>query len=67
MRMARSGLNLTVRDLAEISNVNKATIVRIEAGMPVRHSTLLAVKQALEARGALFYECDVSKKILVSV
>jgi predicted transcriptional regulator len=55
VRMARAGLGLSVRDLAQLANVNKATIVRLEAGMPVRYATLEAVKGALEDAGATFY------------
>ncbi|ODA67137.1 hypothetical protein A7A08_01883 [Methyloligella halotolerans] len=55
VRMARAGLGLSVRDLAQLAQVNKATIVRLEAGMPVRDSTVQAVKLALEAEGAGFF------------
>ena len=55
VRMARAGLGLSVRDLAERARVNKATIVRLEAGMPVRDATTEAVKVALESEGAGFY------------
>ncbi|MFD0988278.1 helix-turn-helix transcriptional regulator [Methyloligella solikamskensis] len=58
VRMARAGLGLSVRDLAERAGVNKATIVRLEAGMPVRGATTEAVKAALEAEGACFYIND---------
>ncbi|SLN61648.1 helix-turn-helix domain-containing protein [Pseudooctadecabacter jejudonensis] len=54
IRMARAGLNLTVRDLAEKAGVNKATIVRMEAGHAPRASSLNAVCQVLEEHGAAF-------------
>ena len=34
IRMARVGVKLSIRELAELATVNKATIVRIEAGNP---------------------------------
>ena len=67
LRMARSGLDLTIRELAYLSNVNKATIVRIEAGHPVREATLLSVRETLESKGAQFYMCCESRRIFVSL
>ena len=67
LRMARVGLDLTVRELAALSNVNKATIVRIEAGYPVRESSVLAVREALEDRGAKFVICNDSNAVLVGI
>ena len=32
IRMARVGVKLSIRELAELARINKATIVRIEAG-----------------------------------
>ena len=40
IRMARVGVKLSIRELAELVRINKATIVRIEAGKPVRENTL---------------------------
>lgn len=67
IRMARAGLNLTVRDLAEKAGVNKATIVRMEAGHPSRAASLSAVRQVLEAHGVEFVICKKTKSVFVSL
>ncbi|MEM8773903.1 MAG: transcriptional regulator [Pseudomonadota bacterium] len=67
LRMARAGLNLTVRELANLAGVNKATIVRIEADVPVRESSLNSVRSALEARGAQFVICHNTLDVFVSL
>ncbi|NNE88682.1 MAG: helix-turn-helix domain-containing protein [Rhizobiales bacterium] len=66
--MARSGLGLSVRDLAELAGVNKATIVRLEAGLhPARSATIDAVRSALEQAGATFLTGEDQGTIAVSV
>lgn len=68
IRMARSGLGLSVRDLAELAGVNKATIVRLEAGLqPARPATINAVRSALEQAGASFLAGEDPGTIAVSV
>ena len=68
IRMARSGLGLSVRDLAELAGVNKATIVRLEAGIqPARPSTIEAVRGALEGAGASFLSGEDQDVIAVSI
>ena len=67
LRMARSGLGLSIRELAELSGMNKATIVRLEAGTSVRSSTLAAVRQVLESQGAEFLSCDKKGRVAVSI
>jgi len=67
IRMARAGANLTVRELALKSGMNKATIVRIEASYPVREASLIAVKETLENNGVKFLMCSVSKEILLGI
>jgi len=67
IRMARAGLNLTVRDLAEKAGVNKATIVRMEAGHQPRISSLTAVKDVLEALGAEFEICHETNSVIISL
>ena len=66
-KMARVGLDLTVRDLAQIAEVNKATIVRIEAGMSVREATATAVREKLEAKGARFLTDVENNELLVAI
>ncbi len=68
IRMARSGLGLSVRDLAELAEVNKATIVRLEAGLqPARPATIDAVRSALEEAGASFLVGEDPDAIVVSI
>lgn len=67
IRMARSGLDITVRELAVLSNVNKATIVRIEAGYPVRETTQSVIRKTLEEKGAKFLQCKTTKEIYVHI
>ncbi len=67
VRMARQGLNLSVRQLAELAGLNKATIVRIEAGVSVRQATLQSVRAALETLGAEFYYSGDLDRVAVSV
>ena len=67
VKMARSGLELSVRELAELSGLNKATIVRVEAGISVRESTLRAIQEALESAGAVFLFFKETKAIAVRI
>ena len=67
VRMARSGLGLSIRDLAMLCGLNKATIVRMEAGQPVRRSTFEAVRKVLEAEGAEFLHCSETGRVAVSI
>jgi transcriptional regulator with XRE-family HTH domain len=52
--MARAGLRLSVRQIAEAANVSPNTVTRAEADLPVNTSTLAVLRQALEAKGARF-------------
>ena len=67
IRMARAGIKLSIRQLAELANMNKATIVRIEAGLPTRDKTLTTVRQILEDHGAKFWISTTTNKVLISV
>ena len=67
IRMARVGVKLSIRELAELATVNKATIVRIEAGKPVRESTLKSVRLVLEEKGASFWKYDRLNQVLVGI
>lgn len=61
IKMARAGLSISVRVLAERSKVAESTIHRFEAskgGMQV--STLERLQSALEAAGATFLPADSS-------
>ncbi|GGD54363.1 helix-turn-helix domain-containing protein [Croceicoccus pelagius] len=52
--MARDGLGLTGRELAELAGVPYATLARFEAGANIRTDTLDRVEAALRAKGAEF-------------
>lgn len=52
--MARAGLGLGVRELAEAAGVSTNTITRLEAGEELRPRTVAAVQAALEAAGVQF-------------
>lgn len=56
IKMARAGLGIGVRELAEISGVTANTISRIENGGDARQSTIEAIKKALETAGVIFIE-----------
>ena len=54
VRMARVGLRMEVRELAALAGFNKATIVRVEAGVIVRPSTVDRIRLVLEEAGVVF-------------
>ncbi len=56
IRMARSALRITVREMAEMTGIDKSTIVRVEAGGNVYHATMVKLQTALEAAGAEFLD-----------
>ena len=53
-RMARSALQLGVRELAEAAQVSPTTISRLEAGEELKPRTVAAIRAALEAAGVEF-------------
>jgi len=55
-RMARTALDLGVRDLAKAANVSTGTISRFERGEELKPATLAAIRAALEAAGVLFID-----------
>ncbi|MBT8472256.1 MAG: helix-turn-helix domain-containing protein [Marinicaulis sp.] len=65
--MARAGLGLTIRQLANESELDKATIVRFEAGYSVREETADKIRRALEEYGAEFFLSNKSRKIAVCI
>jgi transcriptional regulator with XRE-family HTH domain len=57
-KMARAGLGLGVRELAELAKVSPDTIARLERGEDLRERTTDAVRSALEFQGAEFTNGD---------
>jgi len=57
-RMARSALQLGVRELADSAQVSPTTIVRLEAGEELKPRTVAAIRAALEAAGVIFVESN---------
>lgn len=53
--MARAGLAMTIRQLAQHTGLDKATIVRFEMGQTVRRDTVSRIQSALEVAGARFF------------
>ncbi|MEJ8406485.1 helix-turn-helix transcriptional regulator [Brevundimonas vesicularis] len=61
IRMARAGLGISVRVLAERSNVAESTIHRFEAGRGgMQTGTLERLQSALEVDGVTFLPADSS-------
>ena len=61
-RMARAGLQWGVRPLADRARVGHTTVVRLELGQGrSNHSSLAAIRRALEAGGAEFIGDDTVK------
>jgi DNA-binding XRE family transcriptional regulator len=54
LRMARAAMNWTVQDLSRAANVAPATIIRIEAALTARPSSLAAIRVTLERAGIIF-------------
>lgn len=52
--MARTALNISNAQLAELADVAPNTVSRFERGLDVRMSSVRAMREALEARGAVF-------------
>lgn len=53
-KMARDGLGLTGRDLAQLADVPYATLARFEAGAKIRPETVTKLSDALAGKGAQF-------------
>ena len=52
--MARAGLQLSVRELAEMARVSPTTIAKLERGEALYSRTVAAIQAALEAAGIEF-------------
>ena len=58
LRMARVALKLSVRGMADLTEVSHFTIVRMEGGHAVKPATVAKVRAALEAAGIVFIEAN---------
>ena len=54
--MARAGLGLGVRELAERAQVSTNTVTRLERGEDLYPRTVAAIRAALEAAGVIFID-----------
>ena len=57
-RMARAALKLSVREVAALAKMSPNTVTRVEAGLPVNHSTVVALRAALETAGVVFVDSN---------
>lgn len=53
-KMARAGLGMSVRELAERAKVSTNTVSRLEAGEELKVRTVEAIQRALEEAGVEF-------------
>lgn len=56
--MARAALKLTMRELAARAEIDKSTLVRIEAGYGAHPFTLRQLRETLEAAGVFFIDAQ---------
>jgi transcriptional regulator with XRE-family HTH domain len=54
--MARTALNLGIRDLAELAKVSADTVSRFERGEVLKDRTVDALRTALESAGVVFVD-----------
>lgn len=59
-KMARTALEMGVKELAEIASVSTNTIVRFERGEELKPRTLSAIRTALENAGVIFINNNYS-------
>jgi transcriptional regulator with XRE-family HTH domain len=57
-RMARAALKLSVQEVGELARVSPNTVTRVEAGLPVNHSTIVALRTAFQDAGVEFTNGD---------
>ncbi len=59
LKLARTALNLSIRDLAKIADVAPSTIMRFESGTGgTQRRTLDHIQGVLEERGVMFIDAD---------
>jgi len=64
---SQNAWKLAVRDLAQLTGMNKATIVRLEAGKSVRESSIDSIRDVLEAKGVRFWKSKTLNRVVISV
>jgi transcriptional regulator with XRE-family HTH domain len=57
-KMARTALDLGIRELADLANVSSNTVSRFEAGEELKPRTIALIRAALEASGVEFIDGD---------
>lgn len=55
-KMARTALNLGVRELADLVGVSSNTVSRFEAGEELKPRTVAAIRAALELAGVILVD-----------
>ena len=64
--MARAGLGWSAQELADQAGVSVRSVMRFEAGEPMKHETVLAMAKALVAGGAMFADIDGKVGVLLN-
>jgi len=57
-KMARTALDMSVKDLAIAASVSTNTLVRFERGEELKPRTIAAIRSALESAGIVFLDGD---------
>lgn len=55
-KMARTALQMGIKELAEAANVSTNTIVRLERGEELKPRTVADIRSALESAGVIFID-----------
>lgn len=66
VRLGRAALDWNVTDLAEHAHINKNTVVRFEKDANTNRSTMIMLRNTLEANGVEFIWQDNKQGILFS-
>lgn len=66
VRLGRAAVEWSVIELAEHANINKNTVVRFEKDGNTNRSTMIMLREALEAKGVEFIWQDNKQGILFS-
>ncbi|TBF71315.1 transcriptional regulator (plasmid) [Rhizobium leguminosarum] len=59
-KMARTALNMGVKQLADTAAVSTNTVVRFERGEELKPRTIAAIRTVLEKEGVIFLDGDYS-------